>query len=878
MKKIILILVLLLAAIHKGNAQCDPNNPITTDPNSPNNTECPIPGQPGSYFFNNTFDWINGNANPPTPIPGYKYWEVYGENFSTGNPINIVVSPFYNPNTTYPHLSSPIYGAPDDKPFEGWELIKNGMGFLYDANGNLVPDPAGRSTLLYFILYNKYTAKLRVLVSHLDNPNPPINYLVVRLRLEDAAAQSALLNHHNNISQPLSEKTGVTIVQQSIPYLNDDGMFMVADFQMAYDACVCNFNSMLKVDFFREVENSIDLYGRYSEVNAPIRAQGKKKLNGGTSDFLTAVYSNELIGNQEYGALAGMHVEQAFNGYYDAYKSYYNQYSIFEKQYKGLKNVKEGLKFIKDNPIASAAVKSLKIAAYLKGFGLAVDFTSVMLNFSKDASQKNVEALGAISLIDGEMAITGNITQVTPLGGGIKFFNPGSDHSLNDPCDQRYYPYYNEPLGLFALLEKPKVKYYEFRNQASWNDGSWLFPDWQYRTMVRRGFQLAEPLKYHLNPVAGINLENTKIYANYAMKKVYMPLTPNQSMINFEVVEADLHSNQLNSVVDLRSEPVPLDCFQSVYSALDIFPYSESLWDHNDFNIIYQGDLLLQLTIMYEFDGVDDQGNPEKKYSSQVLTYPISLVNDQLLPVDGTETGMPIDYSSGPASTGYVEVTNHPVDITIPATHYTTNQLIYAKNKITITGNQTTDPGVSVQIRALNEVEVVQTADIIPGASGDITLDLGEHPYLSCTAQGTTPVDNAYLTDYCDQNSPFVEKYQALIRKSDDQNIVKDEKDKEEDGLDNSDEEKLPNINLILYPNPTSESFYASIYNEANNPVTLEISDLTGKVVLQPYTNYSSISNNFVLTVNTNELSAGIYFCTLTSGNITKTEKLIIVK
>lgn len=79
-------------------------------------------------------------------------------------------------------------------------------------------------------------------------------------------------------------------------------------------------------------------------------------------------------------------------------------------------------------------------------------------------------------------------------------------------------------------------------------------------------------------------------------------------------------------------------------------------------------------------------------------------------------------------------------------------------------------------------------------------------------------------------------------------------------------------MNISAYPNPTSGVLIVNIMQGLENKVHLEITDYTGRTLLQ-YNNLKQGNN----TINFNgKLSSGIYMLRFKSGNATATQKLIV--
>src|SRR5690606_19939538 len=83
-------------------------------------------------------------------------------------------------------------------------------------------------------------------------------------------------------------------------------------------------------------------------------------------------------------------------------------------------------------------------------------------------------------------------------------------------------------------------------------------------------------------------------------------------------------------------------------------------------------------------------------------------------------------------------------------------------------------------------------------------------------------------------------------------------------------------IESKVYPNPASNRFHVSFETETKELVTIEIVDMTGKVVKLLYEDVPK-STNSVISFNKEALSSGIYFLVIrTSQKILSNDKLVI--
>lgn len=81
---------------------------------------------------------------------------------------------------------------------------------------------------------------------------------------------------------------------------------------------------------------------------------------------------------------------------------------------------------------------------------------------------------------------------------------------------------------------------------------------------------------------------------------------------------------------------------------------------------------------------------------------------------------------------------------------------------------------------------------------------------------------------------------------------------------------------LNLFPNPANENTTVKFTLAENAAVTLNIYDMTGKLVQVVNNNDQMIAGDYSLQVETSSLPAGVYFMTLTSGELSVTRRLTI--
>lgn len=140
----------------------------------------------------------------------------------------------------------------------------------------------------YFILYNRYTGVMRLFIN-VFSPLGAYENAHIEISFEsyqgNAGNLAGTLRLVNSFDQALDKPSSGVLMgsQQAIPAnLNQ---WMSADFQMAYDPCVCNFPSGLNFKISAWDSYDVNLYGRAVSVDVPIAdANGNSTYD---KDFLS---------------------------------------------------------------------------------------------------------------------------------------------------------------------------------------------------------------------------------------------------------------------------------------------------------------------------------------------------------------------------------------------------------------------------------------------------------------------------------------------------------------------------------------------------------------------------------------------------------------
>lgn len=315
-------------------SQCEKE--ISTDPDAPINTE----------FLNLANEWYSAQG-PYTVNSFLNQWSWYPPsntqfnlNLTQGWANNMIQSlsfPMDNPffatgTTTFIHQQASNYQYRDFRWEDGWELLWINMGIHPNLDEAVAPstgsyyDVSGISSnplpnnVPYFVLYNRYRGVLRIFANvWTDNLQPNAQEVLISLGFDDFAADanglSGILRHSINYDTPLDQPTsGIEHFSPRMQATNTSS-FLVADFQMGFDPCIClketNPTSpdlgKLEFDFQTTQTMEIDMISRGVSVQEPIESASF------TDDF----YNLSEINTENYEP--GHRIYTKMDGLYEDY-------------------------------------------------------------------------------------------------------------------------------------------------------------------------------------------------------------------------------------------------------------------------------------------------------------------------------------------------------------------------------------------------------------------------------------------------------------------------------------------------------------------------------------------------------------------------------
>lgn len=478
MKKTLLILVLLIVA-GITFSQCLPNG-ITTDPAAPVNNQ--LPSKTNWYF-----DW----TQPSWP------------NHSTCQPASSIESPFYKTDNL-----EALRAAKDMLPQDGWELIRRDFGYT-DLNTPSIEVPQHT----YFILYNKFTGILRVLLRTCSG----MDYNGARIMLKfhsTSSFQSALLDF-NSTPRTLSDPHIADPSFQSVSvFVNDQTKWFYADFPMTYDPCTCNYTSKLNVVSHLIQNSQIQIEGSVTGTITTITNGQGSVNNDGSYSF------KDLAGDGE-----------KFKKIYTSIDEFINKTKAVAQTLPNTAQLISALTSFQTSLSSNSFLKTgLAAVPWLKD---AVGLLDLFAGGGKSSPQTVKLMPLAVNL---SMKATGSITTSNQYH-DIVFTNPGS---LNAQTDPAVYPFYNEVLGVFNLMSSPVMQKYATVGTVPFPGNNQYITEWT--------FKLKDPLKWVLNPASKLEVQDAQLA--YVVQSIINPTTIAPTLTSGTMINSHLPTAQQSQGFD----------------------------------------------------------------------------------------------------------------------------------------------------------------------------------------------------------------------------------------------------------------------------------------------------------------------------------------
>lgn len=914
--KTILLLAFVLTNTLAFSQQCE--NGTNTNPLSPS----PV----NSGYQTNSFDW-----RAPQ-------WQPYLNSTTIIGPTQYV-SPFVQFD---PYLNAVAHGllTSDNSPDDGWELVKQNFGYYAGTNtgtnawqqGGILANPLDPNNPSkgafdnwgYFILYNKYSGLMRVFC-YAPEVNQVQDKVYIRLQFiqkNDAGIGSypnfninGLFNHYTTRTLPLDKHTQVTDIGAAAAYPgHTDLKFFYADFQLAYDPCVCLFEepagtpSQYGLHVYLELINTanITMSGKFAGTtnyqlenitNSSGHAWGDGTNN--TENFITSVFDNggspESV-MQSYSGAAGAGADASSNN----------------------TNLQDA--FTAVGPIIDEVVGiwSGDYAGVIKGF---YDATSTSVNYFSSQTNKDGSGVKRTPMLtSGYLNLAGTITtQALSNARDAYIAMPGSANNNQTEYEWKSgnsavpsHPTYNEPLGTFALLKTPVVNEYRYLAPLAPYQSNRKAPqtfafgtNYSQPPHGETTFQYnpAEDLVYTLNPVFDAN--KTKIYVSYEIDGMPTndPHHPDK-LINHSVFSLEYIEDRDYGVTDptygkqsfmrYKTKRVLLSCNKQLFTH-ETFDFE--VLDNYDFGDLYDSNWEAYETSIDPNGGYERVNSPRKV----VLVVMLDLVSkpDANGKIHTSIQIIKYDCNVHSVAAPIITMSNLNSFLTLSGTYSNNNQVLntqsytfpntidFSHGTMQIIGDQTnsiTSP-LNSPVNLLAETEIQVNGEVhINALDGPITLSLSDFPtYYSVVAgcnSPVTPLDNSSIVNYCKNSSTYSgnQGYQANVVASRLSNgKVKVNRKASNSSFVNS---KIlgEDVRTSIYPNPSTGLININVSAPNSGTIYIYINDVDGKNILSSVYNSEKGANNFK--INLSDLISGVYIINIkdADGFIIKADKVVIMK
>jgi hypothetical protein len=708
-------------------------------------------------------------------------------------------------------------------------------------------------------LYNKYRSTIRVFYYKTETPSNIARYGATIelnvLRSQGDNLSNALLSQSKPLANTLTTYEQKRIMNAPNNYQNEDGFWLYADFNVAYDPCACLYNTKLRFEIKLLEQNNVRLKLDFTGTLYNI-VNGATANNVNTSDGFQQLVSD---------------VNEAF--------------SVGNKSFKYweslTKDVDKTTKAIGDGIANAGYLNNLSIlkdlVAPIPYVGAAVSALDFLISGGNDDLSKPARA--PIAFVPHQkLDLSGNASGKIELSAGFgtrEFWTPGIPNTSGTKA------VYNNLLGVVNLFSNPKVKYADYRIE----DLNVTTPDGETILLNNlsniREYKLKEDIKFALNPASDLEVEG--VDAAYLLKYTFGSNVELQSFTNRSI-------NGINRPVEFGRPSIIAPTMEERYASIgmEIEEWPNDFQNTNKAYITLRTKYLpLQCFKDQSFKLYMSGGSPQihvklvfklrrKDHQGQrvlyVLTYPIDLIWSEIdnniykVGVEFNPIGdnLPTDLLVYPKSlqasnnaiggSAFMEfnMSNSPKDIAL-SNSVITNDL-YATNSITL-GDNVLISNPNINITAGKEISILTENTISPEANFSIGLP------VSCNKNIN---DFIYSTDeistFCSRRGPYF-NYSKLGKMNTDE--------KDDVIIINK-----PTIQFNIYPNPAND--FTIILYQLNGDLAKSISiyNLAGVLVKTV-----SITGNNEETIKTQDLVAGVYFVTLNTNNgETKTQKLIITK
>lgn len=790
---------------------CPPTG-VTTNPDAPSNT---IEPQTLHQMHQNVFDWRDLN---------------FDARLGPTSPMIPIVNPNYDPNGATSHLG--LQG--DYQPEDGWELLYVDLGV--DRNGNWNTQSSGGD--LYIIFYNKYRAIIRVFMAVVAAGE---NSLVEMQLSMNSSNATALLASIDKVQQPLRYFDASNIASNVQVFSNNNQFdpapnWFYADFPVNYDPCTCENYDLGTPSTF--------------SFKAELQSVGKIELNGVS------------IGSLKIDKQAGSPAQSNWDKFYGTTKKAGNFIKAGRKGYKDFGVFKSDVKKSADGKSKKTEMESgidnlgsfltdnipaLKLVPYASEALALIDF--FVGGGKKEGQQEVTFPPMSIQL---EHSFTGSMTFASNYIDRLIYtpgssFTPQNSTTQGDPLPNGdpLYPIYNETLGVYTLLEKPKVEIYGgFVTQkfgaASTSGGA-------NRCITRKAFIIdKESIKIALNPASGLTVVETYLQLNVALN-----VTSTAGII----------SSSGGAVINDTlwvSSMIPLGCAASNPVILDEEMFGVGLSPISLFSEI--GDLSISTILVLKNSKGDrfiHKGTWATDYSKSDYPY-LSDLSTSI----GPHVTQRYNWFNKPLFMNYNKRFLDATENDLMLINSTISKDTSGLESITVQNCniealiQTPLNNGYTNLLAGQTIEILPNSEVLPKS----VLQVGQLG-INCNTTFDLAADE-FISTVCESSE--YQQQRTLTKK--------------EMGMEPNPLLKRANLDFTTYPNPAQEVIFIALESGYTYPDQLEVflRDVAGLPVRQTTLDKNTgRANTYKLSLA--GLAAGIYMLTVETGNTAGQRKIVVL-